>query len=242
VQLDPSNAPAVQGYKDAQTKLQTSQAQQQQTIATQVYAQHTTLTRDQQVNDSLVKAQGAFLAGRILEASTALAVAERLAPGNPMVRDLRGRINSVTTLRSRLVYLGSGAGLLALISLIALWFRRRRQQRFPMLEIINGLDAGQQFPLDKDVIRIGAVAQDGGQKNDIVVRDVDQMVSRFHCEIGRQNGQLYLTDLKSSNGTKLEGAPLDAGQPALLRGGDRINLADAVELRLGYARRDKAKA
>ena len=127
-------------------------------------------------------------------------------------------------------------GLLALAAAIALFFRRRRQHRYPMLEVTAGMDAGEQFPVQKDVVRVGAVAQDGGQKNDIVVRDVDRAVSRFHCEIVKKNGQLYLTDLRSSNGTKLEGVPLQPGQPALLRRGDRILLADVVELRFGYAR------
>ena len=105
-----------------------------------------------------------------------------------------------------------------------------------MLEITEGLDSGQQYSLDKDKLKIGAVTQDGGQKNDIVVRDVEHAISRFHCEITRQNGQLYLTDLASRNGTKLEGKQLAAGQPALLRTGNRILLADTVELRFGYAR------
>ncbi len=241
VQIDPSNAPAVQGYKDAQTKLQTTQANQEQQQAAQVNQQHDALTKDQQVNSSLVQAQGAFLAGHLKDAGMALNVAERLAPDNPLVRDLRSRINATSSLRSRLFYLSSGAGLIALAAMIALFLRRRRQHRYPMLEITAGMDVGEQFSMQKDVIRIGAVAQDGGQKNDIVVRDIDRAISRFHCEIAKKNGQLYLTDLKSSNGTRLGGVPLQPGQPALLRRGDRILLADVVELRFGYARQSATK-
>ena len=241
VQIDPSNAPAVQGYKDAQTKLQTTQATQEQQQAAQVNQQHDALTKDQQVNASLVKAQSAFLAGHLKDAGMALSIAERLAPDNPIVRDLRQRISATNSLHTRLLYLSSGAGLLALAAMIALFFRRRRQHRYPMLEITAGMDAGEQFPMQKDLVRIGAVAQDGGQKNDIVVRDVDRAISRFHCEIAKKNGQLYLTDLKSSNGTKLDGVPLQPGQPALLRRGDRILLADTVELRFGYARQSTTK-
>ncbi len=196
--------------------------------------QHDALTKDQQVNASLIKAQSAFLAGHIAEAGTTLAVAERLAPDNPVVRDLRSRINATSSLHSRVLYLSGGAGLVALLAAGALWLRRRKQTKFAMLEITSGLDVGEQYRVDKDLIRIGAVTQDGGQKNDIVVRDVDQMISRFHCEIARKNGQLYVTDLKSSNGTKLDGMPLKPGQPALLRRGNRILLANVVELRLGY--------
>ena len=241
VQIDPSNAPAVQGYKDAQAKQQAAEANQEQQQAAQVNQQHDAVTKDQQVNSSLVKAQSAFLAGHLKDAGLALSVAERLAPDNPLVRDLRQRISATNAFRSRLLYLSSGAGLIAFIAMIALFFRRRRQHRYPMLEITAGMDAGEQFPMQKDVVRIGAVAQDGGQKNDIVVRDVDRAISRFHCEIAKKNGQLYLTDLKSSNGTKLGGVPLQPGQPALLRRGDRILLADTVELRFGYARQSKAR-
>ena len=241
VQLDPANAPAVQGYKDAQTKLQTAQSTQDQQLAAEVNQQHSTLVSGQQVNDSLVKAQGAFLAGHLAEASTALSVAERLAPGNPMVRDLRARINATSSLHSRLLLLAGGAGLVTLLAGLALWLRRRRQQRFPMLEITRGLDAGQQFPIEKDTVRIGAVAQDGGQKNDVVVRDVDRLISRFHCEVVRKNGQLYLTDLKSSNGTKLEGVALEPGRPMLLRRGNHILLANVVELRFGFDRKERTR-
>ena len=236
VQLDPSNAAAVQGFRDAQTKVQSAQAAQAQQVQAQTSAEQSSQSRDQQVNSSIVKSQSALFAGHVAEAGSALAVAERLAPDNPVARDLRQRINATSSLHQRLLYLGSGAGILALLALVFAWFRRKRQQRFPMLEITDGLDSGQQYPLDKDKLKIGAVAQDGGQKNDIVVRDVEHAISRFHCEITRQNGQLYLTDLASRNGTRLDGKQLPAGQPTLLRTGNRITLADTAELRLGYSR------
>jgi hypothetical protein len=236
VQLDPSNSAAVQGFRDAQAKVQASQTAQAQQVQAQTTAEQTTQTQGQQVNGSIVKAQSALFAGHIGEASSALAVAERLAPDNPIARDLRQRINATSSLHTRLLYLGSGVGVLALVALLAVWFRRKRQQRYPMLEMTEGLDTGQQYPIEKDKLKIGAVAQDGGQKNDIVVRDVEHAISRFHCEITRQNGQLYLTDLASRNGTKLEGKQIPAGEPTLLRSGNRIRLADTAEFRLGYAR------
>ncbi len=240
IAIDPSNAPAVQGYKDAQTKLQANQPAQDQKVATEVIVQHDALTKDQQVSDSLLKAQSAFLGGHVAEASSALVVAERLAPDNPLVRDLRSRINATSSLHSRLFYLLSGAGLLTLLGLIAAWFTRKRQQRFPSLEVTEGLDAGKRFPIEKDLVRIGAVAQDGGQKNDIVLQDVDRAISRFHCEIRKQNGQLYLTDLKSSNGTKIDGIAVEPGRPTLLKKNALILLADSVALRFGYDSRKKA--
>ena len=111
-----------------------------------------------------------------------------------------------------------------------------------MLALIRGLDIGRRYPLDKDTIRIGAVTHDGGQRNDIVVRDVEHAVSRVHCEIQRSHGQLYITDLNSSNGTRVNGQRLDPGKPALLRKGVKLDLGGSVELQFDYDRRAKSNA
>ena len=240
VQIDPSNAAAVQGFKDAQAKLQAQQSAQQQQQAHTEAEQHETASREQQTNSALVQAQGQFLAGHLSAASTALSTAERLAPDNPLVRDLRSRISSAQSLRSRLYFLGGGAGVLGSVTLLGLWLRRRRQHRYAVLEITRGLDVGRTFPIDKDVVRIGAVPQDGGQKNDFVVQDIEHQISRFHCEIARRNGQIFVTDLRSSNGTRLNGELLKPGSPALLRKGSRITLANSVDLTLAFQRRAAA--
>jgi hypothetical protein len=241
VQIDPSNTAAVQGYKEAQQKVQAQQDAQAKANTSAMNEQVDAQTREQQTSDSLSKAQSAFLAGHLAAASTALAVAERLSPSNPLAHDLRARISAAQSLRTRLYFLGSGAGLLALVGMITLWLRRRKMQRFPVLEITRGLDSGLVLPLDKDAIRIGAVMQDGGQKNDIVIRDVEHAVSRFHCEIIKRDGQLYINDLNSSNGTRLNGTSIKPGSPELLRKGSRILLANTVELRFGYDRGAKTK-
>ena len=133
-------------------------------------------------------------------------------------------------------------GLLGALSLLALWLRRRRPRRFPVLEITRGLEIGRSFPLEKETVSIGAVAQNGAQKNDIVLQDIEHAISRFHCEVGRKNGQVYVTDLKSSNGTFLIGNPLPPGEPHLLRRGSTITLANNVDLRFDYNRRPKSQA
>lgn len=232
IQIDPANPNAMQGYKEAQGRLQVQQSAVAQTQSKQQDEQ----SKEQQTNTSLVTAQSAFLGGHLSEASQALSVAERLSPGNPLVRELRQRIGNAQSLRSRLYFLGGGVGLIAMLSAIALWIRRRRLQRFPVLEVTNGIDSGKVYRIDKDQTRIGAVPQDGGQKNDIVIRDVEHAVSRFHCEVLRRDGQLYLQDLNSSNGTRMNGERLKPGSPELLRKGVRIQLAETVELRFGYDR------
>jgi hypothetical protein len=237
IQIDPSNAAAIQGYKEAQGKVQAQQAAQQQAASAQAQEQQQQQTREQTTNRQLGKARTAFLNGHLAEASAALSVAERVSPGNPLVRELRSRISSAQAVRSRLYMLGSGAGLLALVGAFAVWRRRRKQQRFPVLEIVRGFDQGQTFPIDKDLVRIGAVPGNGAQKNDIVLHDVEHALSRFHCEVARRNGDLYITDLSSSNGTRVDGTPLRPGQPERLRKGSTISLANTIDLRFGYDRR-----
>lgn len=239
VQIDPSNAAAVQGFKEAQARVQAQQAAQAQAATAQQNEQQVSATREQQTQASLSKAQQAFLAGRLGEASSALAVAERFSPSNPLVRDLRSRISSAQSVRSRLYLLGGGMGLIALAGLLAAWLRRRRQHRYPVLEVTRGFEEGRKYSMDKDLIRIGAVAQNGPQKNDIVIQDIEHAISRFHCEIARKNGQMYITDLQSSNGTRLNGQALRPGQPELLRQGNTVTLANNVDLRFGYDRRAK---
>ncbi len=54
----------------------------------------------------------------------------------------------------------------------------------------------------------------------------DESVSRVHAQIVRQQTGLYLTDLNSSNGTCLNGLPVDA--PALLANGDLITFGEVA--------------
>lgn len=239
VQIDPSNAAAVQGYKEAQQRLQSQQDAQSKAATAAVVQQQDSDTRQQQTDAALSEAQSAFLGGHLGAASNALSIAERLSPSNPLVRELRARIGAAQSLRSRLYFLGGGVGFLALAVMVAAWLRRRKMQRYPVLEITRGLDQGQIYPIEKDVIRIGAVAQDGGQRNEIIIRDIEHAVSRFHCEIVKRDGQLYVSDLNSSNGTCVNGTSIKPGNPELLRKGSRILLANTVELRFGYDRAAK---
>lgn len=234
MRIDPANPNAMQGYKEAQAR-----QQQQQTSEAQVQTQQQDVrSKEEQTNSSLVGAQSAFLGGRLSDASNALSTAERLSPGNPLVRELRQRISAAQAGRTRLYFLAGGTGIVAALAAGLMWFRRRKTERFPVLEVTNGLDSGKTYRLEKDQVRIGAVPQDGGQKNDIVVRDVEHAISRFHCEVVKRNGQLYLQDLNSSNGTRVDGERLKPGNAALLRKGTKIELGGTVEMRFGY---DKGK-
>jgi transcriptional regulator with GAF, ATPase, and Fis domain len=62
------------------------------------------------------------------------------------------------------------------------------------IKIIKGLQAGEQFQFSKDVIRVGAHPRCDIQIN-------DGTVSRFHCEIHRNQDGYRLIDDSSTNGT-----------------------------------------
>ena len=85
---------------------------------------------------------------------------------------------------------------------------------------------------DQGVAHIGAVAADGGNKNEIVGRDLDRQISRFHCEIHKHNGKFYVIDSGSANGTRVDGNRAAAGKPLRLKSGARIDLAGTCVLRL----------
>jgi hypothetical protein len=239
VRIDPNNAAAVQGYKEAAAK---AAAQQQQVEQQQTQTQQQAVTesqRDQQVSASLISAQSSFLAGNVKQADASLRIAERLAPRNPLVSDLRSRINATFSLRHRLVLLGSTAGILALFGAGGLFWRARRQLRFPVLHVVHGLDQGRVYPVDRDLIRIGGIAQDGGQKNDIVIRDVEHMVSRFHCEVVKKNGEFFLVDTNSSNGTSVNGEPALPRNLVPLRKGSKIDLGGSTVLQFDFEKKKK---
>lgn len=68
-----------------------------------------------------------------------------------------------------------------------------------------------------------------GREADIQV--VDSKVSRRHAQIVSQDGRLVIEDLGSTNGTKVNGQPVAAGEKRQLASGDRISFG-GVELRL----------
>lgn len=76
---------------------------------------------------------------------------------------------------------------------------------------------GNTFPLQGDLIRIGRAPQ-----NEIIIDA--KGVSRFHAQIVRQNGQMILEDLDSTNGTHIGGFPLQS--PYSLSTGDEVFLCN----------------
>ncbi len=81
---------------------------------------------------------------------------------------------------------------------------------------------GREFALDKDVTTIGRVTD-----NDVAFPD-DSNVSRYHAEIERRGGDHWLIDLRSSNGTTVNGKAV--GDAVRLEFGDKIVLGGSSEV------------
>lgn len=90
------------------------------------------------------------------------------------------------------------------------------------LIVVNGGIPGSMIRLKRDGTSIGR-----SSTNDF--RLLDPSISRNHAAIGADaSGELWLSDLGSTNGTFLNGKKLDAHLAARIRDGDRIQFGKAV--------------
>lgn len=96
---------------------------------------------------------------------------------------------------------------------------------YAKLVIHRGRSVGKEFPLSEDEIHIGRWDADGGifPDVDLDADDPEAKVSRRHARIVRRNGQCYLEDLGSTNGTFINrGKRLLPGDRQPLHDGDEI--------------------
>lgn len=81
------------------------------------------------------------------------------------------------------------------------------------------IEAGdRRYALSSDIVVIGR-----GSGSDIKIDDPN--ISRAHAELRRENGEWYVVDLGSTNGTQLGGRAVD--RPLRLANGDRIQLGNS---------------
>ncbi|MHB1329863.1 MAG: FHA domain-containing protein [Gemmatimonadales bacterium] len=137
-----------------------------------------------------------------------------------------------------LIVLAAG---LVLVVKLGVKYRESRQQkadaiaatRAAVLQIVDGVGRGKLVTIDKDkaIFKIGAAQGPADtEKNDLVISDSGNQVSRFHCTLVRKAGQYYLID-SSLNGTIVNGDPLKRGDHFLLDDGDEITLAEVSRLK-----------
>lgn len=236
--LNPNNQVAFNGRKEAMAKLEEQQRREAEKAAALSQQEQAERQRQMTLAQSIQAAEAAFLAGNLLAAEKALNAAERIAPDNPQVQALRSRLNYVHQRRSSILAIaatGAGAGLIGLLA----WFFAMRRRRDPYIEVIAGLDKGKRFNIDKEVVMVGAIPEDGGMKNDIVLRDAERMISRFHAQFRYRDGKLYIVDTNSYNGTFVDRKRIEPGRPVQVRNGSRITFAGTCTVKVGFERRKK---
>ena len=89
------------------------------------------------------------------------------------------------------------------------------------LYILNGSDKGKSFDLIDDLIYVG-------RSSDNEVQIKDKTVSRNHLRIKREDEKYFITDLKSQNGTLIEGSYLAPGIEIDLKKGVPIVIGMSV--------------
>ena len=82
------------------------------------------------------------------------------------------------------------------------------------IQLIEGLERGQTFEELPTPVSIG-------REDDNTVRLNDERVSRFHAKIQADGGHVILTDLDSTNGTRVNGHPV---QMRVLQFGDQLTI------------------
>jgi len=107
----------------------------------------------------------------------------------------------------------------AALALVAVVLAVRARRPGGRIAILSGAKAGTVFALQPGRTRIGAL-----EDNDIVL--LSNAVSRYHAEITTRGRRASIADLRSKNGTRVNGQVI---QETPLRAGDRIAIAD-VEL------------
>jgi hypothetical protein len=86
------------------------------------------------------------------------------------------------------------------------------------LELVSGTETGKVIAVREPVLTLGRGVDAG-------IRLTDTGVSRKHAELRLDDGKVTIVDLDSTNGTTVNGRPIDK---ALLHDGDRIGLGASV--------------
>ncbi|MBN1105019.1 MAG: PAS domain S-box protein [Deltaproteobacteria bacterium] len=89
------------------------------------------------------------------------------------------------------------------------------------IHMVSGPLEGRSFEIEKDSLSIGRTAD-----NDVQIQHPS--VSRHHARITRQGDRFFIEDLKSQNGTKVNGLLVTPGEPLEIRDGSLISIADIL--------------
>lgn len=87
-------------------------------------------------------------------------------------------------------------------------------------QVIEGVDKGRIF---RDLPIPVTIGREEGN----LLRLNDERVSRFHAKVQQEDGDIILTDLESTNGTRVNGSPV---QIRRLRAGDQVSIGRSMLL------------
>src|SRR5262252_2634238 len=87
-------------------------------------------------------------------------------------------------------------------------------------QVLEGIDKGRVF---RDLPTPVTIGREEGN----LLRLNDERVSRFHAKVQSDNGEIILTDLESTNGTRVNG---NVVQIRRLRAGDRVGVGRSLLL------------
>lgn len=114
-----------------------------------------------------------------------------------------------------------------------LWRREVQVQ----LKVLTGSSEGKLIPITQDKFLIG-------RADECQLRPKSDSISRRHCAIVQKDERLLLIDLKSRNGTIVNGKKLDPSKAKVLKHGDHIQVGKLefeLVLQVGIASKKKAE-
>jgi hypothetical protein len=92
--------------------------------------------------------------------------------------------------------------------------------KYVTFQVLEGIDKGRVF---RDLTIPVTIGREEGN----LLRLNDERVSRFHAKVQQEDGDVIITDLESTNGTRVNGSPV---QIRRLRPGDQICLGRSMLL------------
>jgi len=102
------------------------------------------------------------------------------------------------------------------------------EKRTGHIEIIEGIDTGKKFPLDKDKIHIGRKSRGDDREKEIELPQKDKSISRRHAIIEKRGWEFYLINEKPENITLLNSVQVTEPRPLL--NNDKIQIGDDTVL------------
>jgi len=232
LELDSEHAGAIQLLQRSEEDLKKKDIEAKQAGEAKRDAQK----KEQQAGEAAAEGEKAVAEGDAAKARKHMERVRSLMPNHPSLDRLNSGVSALDSQidRFRMLLFGGGVGAAALIAVIIVWLRR---EKHPYLVVGNGTLKGEEIPVEGDILRMGAVEGQGDRKNDCWFPDNRGLLSRFHCELIRKSGRLFIKDLDSTNGVFLNDRRIKPAVEVPLSGNTRIDLGRAVVLHLRFRRR-----